>query len=95
MPNQLTQSPVSPSESAQPNEANLLTQSDPERLQQIRHSCAHILAMAVQNLFPETKVTIGPCTETGFYYDFDRANAFTPADLKKIEKKMRKIIGSN
>ena len=95
MPNQLTQSPVSPSESTQPNEANLLTQSDPERLQQIRHSCAHILAMAVQNLFPETKVTIGPCTETGFYYDFDRADAFTPADLKKIEKKMRKIIGSN
>ncbi|MEO1396282.1 MAG: threonine--tRNA ligase [Cyanobacteria bacterium J06634_5] len=100
MPNPLAQSPTlsaksAQSKSAQIDESNPLTPGNSERLQQIRHSCAHILAMAVQQLFPETKVTIGPCTETGFYYDFDRADTFTPADLKKIEKKMRKIIGAN
>ncbi|MEL6334825.1 MAG: threonine--tRNA ligase, partial [Cyanobacteria bacterium J06626_26] len=68
---------------------------DAEQLARLRHTCAHVLAMAVQTLFPETKVTIGPCTETGFYYDFDRADPFTPEDLKQITKKMRRIIGQN
>jgi threonyl-tRNA synthetase len=65
------------------------------KLERIRHSCAHVLAMAVQSLFPETKVTIGPVTETGFYYDFDRPSTFTPEDLGKIEAKMRAIIKAN
>ena len=65
------------------------------KLERIRHSCAHVLAMAVQNLYPETKVTIGPVTETGFYYDFDRPSPFTPEELGKIEKKMRAIIKAN
>ncbi len=69
--------------------------SDVEQLARLRHTCAHVLAMAVQTLFPETKVTIGPCTDTGFYYDFDRADPFTPEDLKQITKKMRRIIGQN
>ena len=68
---------------------------DLEQLARLRHTCAHVLAMAVQALFPETKVTIGPCTNTGFYYDFDRADPFTPEDLKQITKKMRRIIGQN
>lgn len=66
-----------------------------QRLLKIRHSCAHVLAMAVQFLFPETKVTIGPWTETGFYYDFDRQTPFTPEDLEKIEAEMRRIIQAN
>lgn len=68
---------------------------DSLRLEKIRHSCAHVMAMAVQSLFPETKVTIGPTTESGFYYDFDRPSTFTPEDLGKIEKKMREIIKAN
>lgn len=95
MPNQLAQSPLLSAESAQLSHSKSLTQDNSERLQQIRHSCAHILAMAVQRLFPETKVTIGPCTETGFYYDFDRASAFTPEDLGKIEKEMRRIVAAS
>ena len=66
-----------------------------EQLMRLRHTCAHVLAMAVQTLFPETKVTIGPCTDTGFYYDFDRADPFTPEDLKRIEAEMRRIIRAN
>jgi threonyl-tRNA synthetase len=69
--------------------------SDPQRLLKIRHTCAHVLAMAVQTLFPETKVTVGPWTETGFYYDFDRQTPFTPEDLEKIEGEMRRIIKAN
>ena len=65
------------------------------KLERIRHSCAHVLAMAVQNLFPEAKVTIGPVTETGFYYDFDRPSPFTPEELGEIEEKMRAIITAN
>ncbi len=65
---------------------------DPQKLERLRHTCAHILAMAVQTLFPDTKVTIGPTTENGFYYDFDRAEPFTPEDLKTIEAQMRRII---
>jgi threonyl-tRNA synthetase len=72
-----------------------LTPSDPQRLLRIRHTCAHILAMSVQRIFPETKVAIGPWTDTGFYYDFDRSEPFTPSDLTKIEKRMRRIIKAN
>ncbi|MEM9004936.1 MAG: threonine--tRNA ligase [Cyanobacteria bacterium P01_F01_bin.86] len=66
-----------------------------EQLARLRHTCAHVLAMAVQTLFPETKVTIGPCTDTGFYYDFDRVEPFTPENLKQITATMRRIIRKN
>ncbi|MGI0489873.1 threonine--tRNA ligase, partial [Pantanalinema rosaneae CENA516] len=66
-----------------------------EMLRRLRHTCAHVLAMAVQTLFPETKVTIGPWTDTGFYYDFDRQTPFTPDDLTQIETEMRRIINAN
>ncbi|WP_228016135.1 hypothetical protein [Leptolyngbya ectocarpi] len=69
--------------------------SDVEQLARLRHTCAHVLAMAVQTLFPETKVTIGPYIETGLYYDFDRADPFTPEDLNQIAAKMRRIIRKN
>ena len=58
----------------------------------LRHSAAHVMADAVQKLFPGTKVTIGPAIEDGFYYDFAREEPFTPEDLPKIEEEMRKII---
>ena len=58
----------------------------------LRHSCAHVLAQAVQELFPEAKLGIGPPIENGFYYDFDVAEPFTPDDLKRIEKRMQEII---
>ena len=63
-----------------------------ERIETIRHDTAHILAMAVQELFPGTQVTIGPVIENGFYYDFARKEPFTEDDLKKIEEKMKEII---
>ncbi len=66
----------------------LLTTKDPESLDVYRHSTAHLLAAAVLELYPETKLGIGPFIENGFYYDFDRATPFTPDDLEKIEKKM-------
>jgi threonyl-tRNA synthetase len=65
---------------------------DPRALELIRHDCAHVLAEAVQSLFPGTQVTIGPVIENGFYYDFYRAEPFTPDDFAAIEKKMREII---
>jgi threonyl-tRNA synthetase len=65
---------------------------DPRALELIRHDCAHLLAEAVQELFPGTQVTIGPVIENGFYYDFYRAEPFTPDDLPAIEKKMREIV---
>ena len=65
---------------------------DPRALELIRHDCAHVLAEAVQELFPGTQVTIGPVIENGFYYDFYRGEPFTPEDLPAIEKKMREII---
>ena len=71
---------------------DILNKSNPDRLLRIRHTCAHVMAMAVQSLFPETKVTIGPWTENGFYYDFDRPLPFTPEDLKLIQKEMKRII---
>ena len=67
--------------------------SENEQLLKIRHSMSHVMAMAVQKLFPDAQVTIGPWTETGFYYDFDNPEPFTEADLKAIKKEMGKIIG--
>jgi threonyl-tRNA synthetase len=67
----------------------------PEGLDVLRHSTAHLLAQAVQELFPGTQVTIGPVIQDGFYYDFVRADPFTPEDLEKIEKRMREIVGRN
>ena len=66
--------------------------SESPALLRIRHSMSHVLAMAVQKLFPEAKVTIGPWTESGFYYDFDNPEPFTEADLKAIRKEMVRII---
>ena len=66
--------------------------SESAQLLRIRHSMSHVLAMAVQRLFPRAQVTIGPWTENGFYYDFDHPDPFTEADLKAIKKEMIKII---
>lgn len=66
--------------------------SESDQLLRIRHSMSHVMAMAVQQLFPQARVTIGPWTETGFYYDFDNPDPFTEADLKAIRKEMIKII---
>ena len=66
--------------------------SESEQLLRIRHSMSHVMAMAVQRLFPKAQVTIGPWTESGFYYDFDSPDPFTEADLKAIKKEMIKII---
>ncbi|MCO4316767.1 threonine--tRNA ligase [Phyllobacterium sp. 21LDTY02-6] len=73
----------------------ILTREDPRALELIRHDCAHVLAEAVQELFPGTQVTIGPVIENGFYYDFARNEPFTLDDLALIEKKMREIIARN
>ena len=70
----------------------IFTSKNLEGLETIRHDTAHILAMAVQELFPGTQVTIGPVIENGFYYDFARKEPFTEDDLKKIEEKMREIV---
>jgi threonyl-tRNA synthetase len=70
----------------------IITRTDPEALELIRHDCAHVLAEAVQELYPGTQVTIGPVIENGFYYDFARDEPFTPDDLPKIEAKMHEII---
>jgi threonyl-tRNA synthetase len=70
----------------------IVTRDDPEALELIRHDCAHVLAEAVQELFPGTQVTIGPVIENGFYYDFFRNQPFTTEDFAVIEKKMREII---
>ena len=73
----------------------ILTNKDPEALEVYRHSTAHLLAAAVLELYPETKLGIGPPIDTGFYYDFDRATPFTPEDLEKIEKRMWEIQKRN
>jgi len=73
----------------------LITKEHPNALELIRHDCAHVLAEAVQEIFPETQVTIGPVIENGFYYDFYREESFKPEDLIKIEKKMHEIISKN
>jgi threonyl-tRNA synthetase len=73
----------------------ILTDKDPEALQVYRHSSAHLLAAAVLELFPETKLGHGPATENGFFYDFYREMPFTPEDLEKIEKKMQELAQQN
>jgi len=73
----------------------IITHKDKEGLEVLRHDTAHILAMAVQELYPGTQVTIGPIIENGFYYDFARKDPFTDNDLKKIEKKMGEIVDRN
>jgi threonyl-tRNA synthetase len=70
----------------------IITRKDPEALELIRHDAAHLLAMAVQDLFPGTQVTIGPAIEDGFYYDFARAEPFTLEDLPRIEARMHEIV---
>ena len=70
----------------------IITPEDKEGLEVIRHDAAHIMAMAVQELYPGTQVTIGPVIDNGFYYDFARKDPFTSDDLKNIEKKMSEII---
>ena len=74
------------------SKVRIITPKDKEGLEVIRHDAAHIMAMAVQELFPGTQVTIGPVIDNGFYYDFARKEPFTEEDLKKIEKKMLEII---
>ena len=73
----------------------LLTEKDPEALDIYRHSSAHLLAAAVLELFPETKLGHGPSTESGFFYDFYRPTPFTPEDLEKIERKMQELVEQN
>ncbi|TAN01422.1 MAG: threonine--tRNA ligase [Rhizobiaceae bacterium] len=73
----------------------IVTRDDPRALELIRHDAAHVLAEAVQELWPGTQVTIGPVIENGFYYDFARNEPFTPEDFPAIEKKMREIIQRN
>ena len=70
----------------------IVTKTHPDALELLRHDAAHVLAEAVQELYPGTQITFGPATESGFYYDFHRAEAFTPADFDKIEAKMREIV---
>ena len=77
------------------SKVKILTSKDDDGLDTIRHDTAHILAMAVQELFPGTQVTIGPTIENGFYYDFARKEPFTESDLKKIETKMSEIVDRN
>jgi threonyl-tRNA synthetase len=72
-----------------------ITREDPRALELIRHDAAHVLAEAVQTLYPGTQVTIGPVIENGFYYDFYRAEPFTPEDFAAIEKKMAEIIAKD
>src|SRR5438132_5192405 len=73
----------------------VVTDRDPEGLDVIRHSTAHLLAQAVKRLFPEAQVTIGPVIEDGFYYDFAYDRGFTPEDLERIEAEMRKIVAAD
>ena len=73
----------------------IITREDPRALELIRHDAAHVMAEAVQELWPGTQVTIGPVIENGFYYDFARDTPFTPDDLPVIEKKMVEIIRRN
>ena len=74
---------------------SIVTARDAEGLDVIRHSCAHLMANAVKNLFPATQVTIGPVIENGFYYDFAFERAFTPEDLASIEKEMERLAAAD
>ncbi|MBL8661135.1 MAG: TGS domain-containing protein, partial [Rhodospirillales bacterium] len=73
----------------------MLTAKDRDALELLRHDAAHVMAEAVQELYPGTQVTIGPAIDNGFYYDFARAEAFTPEDLERIEARMREIVDRN
>ena len=73
----------------------IITLKDPEAVDVLRHSGAHLMAQAVQEIWPDVKVTIGPVIENGFYYDFDSPRTFTPEDLEKIEKKMFELLVRN
>lgn len=92
----MVKQPISPIEeknqSEEPEKINLPRTSESENLKKIRHTTSHIMAMAVQKLFPQSQVTIGPWIENGFYYDFDNPEPFTEKDLKAIYKEMVKII---
>ncbi len=77
------------------DKVEIITRDKPEALDVIRHDAAHVMAEAVQELFPGTQVTIGPSIENGFYYDFARDTPFTPEDFEKIEAKMRQIIAKD
>ena len=70
---------------------NILTAKDEAGLRVVRHTCSHVLAEAVKNLFPQVKLAIGPAIDTGYYYDFD-SEPFSREDLDKIEKEMKRII---
>ncbi len=83
---------LSSQQSEQPQKMYLPRTSESENLQKIRHTTSHVMAMAVQKLFPKAQVTIGPSIENGFYYDFDNPESFTEKDLKAIYKEMVKII---
>ena len=72
--------------------AAIVTRDSPDGLDILRHDAAHVMAEAVKELYPETEVTFGPATETGFYYDFARDTPFTPEDLARIEERMREIV---
>ena len=74
---------------------SIVTKKDDAALEVMRHDCAHVLAEAVKEIWPETQVTIGPAIKDGFYYDFARTEPFTPDDLEKIEKRMKEIIHRN
>ncbi len=92
----MVKQPISPNPSVnqvkEPEKINLPRTSESEDLKKIRHTTSHIMAMAVQKLFPKAQVTIGPWIENGFYYDFDNPEPFTDKDLKAIYKQMVKII---
>jgi threonyl-tRNA synthetase len=92
----MVQQPMSslelPAKSEQPEKMYLPPTSKSEPLKKIRHTASHVMAMAVQKLFPKAQVTIGPWIENGFYYDFDNPEPFTEKDLKAIQKEMVKII---
>ncbi|MCH7865493.1 MAG: TGS domain-containing protein, partial [Proteobacteria bacterium] len=74
------------------SEISIVTSKDDEALELLRHDCAHVMAEAVKELYPETQVTIGPNIENGFFYDFAREAPFVPEDLEKIEKRMHEIV---
>jgi len=76
-------------------EVKIITRKDEQALELIRHDAAHVMAQAVQELYPGTQVTIGPAIENGFYYDFARDEPFVPDDLEKIEVKMAEIVAAD
>ncbi|NCZ63436.1 MAG: TGS domain-containing protein, partial [Cellvibrionales bacterium] len=77
------------------SQLSIITERDDAGVEILRHSTAHLLAQAVQQLFPGTQVTIGPTIEDGFYYDFATGHNFTPEDLERIEKRMEEIVADD